>query len=856
MIKNKNLFLALAFGAALALMGGACSSGNNDNLGTEKDEDYNKTVVISEVMADNVATITDKNGKAYAWVEIENVSDDDVSLDDLSLLIKKDKNKDKKKSKKKDKAKKEDNDNRWYFPDIELEPGQRVVVLTGAGSKEASDKNDDDDQNKQIVANIELPRKNGHVVLLSSSGKALSEAKYTKLHADEALARNNDGSMASTCMPTPGFPNTKDGFEAFMKQQAKQRNSALQLWKVRSKGNAAAGEQWVVLKNTSSADINLKDYCLTNKADKLDRWHFADTKLAPGAFYTVKLMGKKKGGKSDQSANFKLGDSESVALTKGGKIVDGISAFGTPIGGARGRMESQPGLFFFADTTSAENGAKGYRYVASQPSVSKAAGVYDDKTMTVEIDGHGQKVRYTLDGSKPTSSSNIYNGPIKLSKSATVRCYAEGDAQSLHSEVLTSTYLLGEKHSLPVLHITIRNSDLYDPSNGIYVEGNGTPRYVTRGAGENEYKENLNANFMKNWAKPAHAEFFDGDDGFSVDCALKITGAGSRYLPKKSMSLKFDIQYGPSSVVYDFFATGKPIELQDIVLRSGSTDQVGVMMRDEFFTSLMGENSPSLLTQAFRPIAIYVNNEYWGLYYFREKVDNNFVARHLGVSNDDINIMCAENVERGSDKEYLSLLSYVRSQNMKTDNAFNYINQRVDLVNLIDQKIGEMYCGNTDIYNVREVQSPDKAGDRKWHFVFYDVDESWMVFKAMGFYLREDYSQGVGSQPVRFCNGLIDHMLSNPKFRQMFLERLSYHMHNTFSYNYITKKFDNIINAIKPEMPRNCKRWPDNMSYESWTKRVASFRKKFKDRGKEMLDGIRKELNVTKEENNKYFKGL
>jgi hypothetical protein len=57
-------------------------------------------------------------------------------------------------------------------------------------------------------------------------------------------------------------------------------------------------------------------------------------------------------------------------------------------------------------------------------------------------------------------------------------------------------------------------------------------------------------------------------------------------------------------------------------------------------------------------------------------------------------------------------------------------------------------------------------------------------------------------------------------------------------------------------MERNCKRWPDVLSYSSWERNVEKFRSLFKDRDKNMLNAIREELNITDEENKKYFGDL
>ena len=165
-----------------------------------------------------------------------------------------------------------------------------------------------------------------------------------------------------------------------------------------------------------------------------------------------------------------------------------------------------------------------------------------------------------------------------------------------------------------------------------------------------------------------------------------------------------------------------------------------------------------------------------------------------------------------------------------------------------------MYSNNVDVGNVRFVKSEDAKGDKKWHIVYYDFDLTWTANKSPNFFL----STSGGDLPpnVSTHNGMIMNLLKNKEFRQLFMERLSLHMHKTFSEKNATSVFDNIIATIKPEMARNCERWPNVMTYSKWEANVTKFREKFKDRPKNMLNDLRQFLSITDEEEKKYFADL
>lgn len=769
-------------------------------------------------MSSNHTGLLAKDGNLYDWIEIKNLSQEKESLSGYSLYYEGNSN-----NKEKDNKQKT-----WSFPDMEIHPGGRIVVFASKKNTQSI--------SSELHTNFKLSSSGGKLALLHDD-EVVSEIRYDSLDDDQCYRRLADGRYEKSNEPSPGFENTKSGYEEHITFLDKQRNNALLIWEIHPKGYKS-GKAWIEIKNTSEESVNLKDYCLATSPKNIQKWHFPSKELKSGEYFVVNC-------KQD---SFKIGKDCCVILSYKGKFIDGICAQRSPYGVSMGRIKGKSGFFFFTTPSKgSENTSPHYRFMAPLPTFSPIAGVYPTDTagINVTINSHGFKVHYTIDGSEPTSDSPTYKDTIRIEKTRTIRAYCEGDSSTLRSNIATSTYILGDSHTLPVVNVTIKPSDLYNYNTGIYEAGPGA---------SSEYPHH-GANYWKKWWKKAHIELYDGNGGFSEDCELAIFGGYSRTLAKKSFKIRFKDTVGPSSINYDLYATGSPIKVKKFILRSGSQDISGIMARDEFFTSLMHSTSPSLLIQAYRPVALYINGEYFGLYYIREKIDKDFVASHLNVSNKSISIVFSTNTaEEGSDKGYNELMSYVRSHNMSATEHFNYVKDRFDLDGLIDYKIGEYYSCNTDIGNVRYVHSDDPRGDKKWHIVFYDIDISWRDTKPSSHYLRST-GQETFASPSR-QNKLISELLKNKEFRQLFLERFSMHIHKTFNTEYVTTFFDKLIETIKPEMELNCKRWPHLMSYSDWCKHVEQFRAKLKSRSQTMVEDIRKELSVTPEENKKYFSDL
>lgn len=794
----------------------SCSNEKANGDGNAK----NNQLVINEIMASNRTGLMAEDGRVYDWIEIKNNSSESVSLAGYSLQVRKGK-KAKKKEQEEGPREGEESDGEdlgWKFPDMKLGPGECLVVF--ASKKDVSE------AGQELHTDFKLASKECSVRLLDDDGEVVSEVGYDDLDGDQCYRRTANGEYEKSYEATPGTENTEKGFEVYNALIDGQRESELLLWEMQTKGD----NPWVEVKNMTDSVIDLTDFSLVTKSGEVSVWNFPSRQLAAGATYVVDCLRE----------GIDMPGSESVALVKDGDFMDGACGKPAPYGATVGRVKGQKG-FFFLDTPTRgnENTGKFYRFIAPKPAFKTASGIYDrgDSVMSVLLDTHGYKARYTVDGNWPTAVSPAYKDTIEIDKTTVIRAYCEGDSSHMRSTTATGTYFLNENHKVAVVNIAVNESDLYDYNRGIYVEGPGA---------QAEFPHE-GANYWQTWWKNAHVEFYDGKDSFEADCGLAIFGGFSRTLDKKCFKIKFKDIYGPSNVKFDIFREGKPIKMKTLVFRSGSQDVYGVMARDEFFTSLMKSTCPTLLVQDYRPVALYVNAKYFGLYYVRDKIDKHFVSRHLGVSKDSVTITMNEM----ADRDYRQVINYERSHDVTKKETYDYVCERIDINSLIDWKLAEIYASKTDLGNARFARSTQSTGDNKWRAVLYDLDYSWSGLTKASLYLRPNDDPKSAAHNV-----LINDLLRNKDFRADFLKRLSMHLHKTFSPEYATSVFDNLMATIQPEMERNCKRWPQFMSYAAWQERVKAFRKQFKNRPKVMLNDLRKELAITPEEDKEYFSDI
>ena len=746
-------------------------------------------IMLNEILTSNKGNFN-INGEFLTYIEIKNTGDETINLSEYYLS---------------------DDINEpfsWKLPDIDLKGGEVYLFYTSGL----------DNQNNTDFT----PNKNSGTIILARKNKIVGQFNYTDVTGGYAYIKNN-GKFYEGINISPGYNNDIDGLKDFNDKIRKNPND-LMINEVMNSNNTYLAQNggnyydWIELYNNSDKTINLSDYSITTDVDNKTLYKLENKELKPGEYYILMASGETKYSNSKyKHANFKISPTESLYLYKDGEIIDSVFISNVPNEYSYGR-NSKGGYYYYKKPTPGKVNVTPITDIAYAPVFETKPGIYNDiDKLTVEINGSGT-IYYTLDGSEPTTNSKVYSSPLLLSKTTVVKAmvYEKGKQ---NSKVITSSYIINEDHTIPVLSISMPSSS---------------------------FQAILNAG-GSNLTLPAHAELFEEDGSFSIDCGLKLFGGQTRYIPKKSFALKFSSKYGESSLEYKVFENRDATNYKSLVIRSGSQDSAYSMMRDELATSIMDDYG-TVDVQAYKPVILYINGDYWGIYYLREKVDEDFIQNHYDVDGEKSNIIRIDNeVKYGSSSFYTKLLNYVATHDMSIDSNYEYVKTLLDVENYADYWIGELYTTNNDIVNMRYFNNTELENGRI-KMVFYDFD--YALYNYSIDYLKW-MTNPAGMGKYHYNNTILRGLLQNEEFRKLFLERASYNMKNVWTEENLMNRYNELYKMLEPEMERNQKRW--NQSMQTWYNECEYLKTYIKKRRSYMLSSIKSYFGLSSKEMEKYF---
>jgi len=407
----------------------------------------------------------------------------------------------------------------------------------------------------------------------------------------------------------------------------------------------------------------------------------------------------------------------------------------------------------------------------------------------------------------------LYVNPLQIASSTIVRARAY-EPGKLPSPIVTHSYLFDEGSALPVFSIVTDPDNLWDEDYGIYVLGDDhQPNYPYYGA-----------NFWQDWERPAHVEYWETGGALTLrqDIGIMIHGGTSRALPQKSLRLIAHGGYGESSLAHQFFPQLELGEFKYLVLRNAGNDWCKAHLRDGFLHEL--SRSYDLGQQAYRPAAVFLNGEYWGIQNMRERPEENYLAAHYGVDPDAVDLLKDRWIPvEGDPYDYLDMIAYIETHSLADSAHFAYIQTRMDTDLFALYIIFEIYHANTDwpYGNTRYWRARNPNG--YWRWMLKDLDLCLGLYDSvthntLAWALDES---GGGNNPP-WSTFLLRSLMENGVFQRDFINAYA----EILSTRLLPQSANSALNAtasvIAAEIPRHTDRW--SSSEAAWLEELDELR--------------------------------
>ena len=521
--------------------------------------------------------------------------------------------------------------------------------------------------------------------------------------------------------------------------------------------------------------------------------------------------------------NFKISSSgENLTLydDNGNKISE-LNITGLPADISMGISENNDIVHFSTPTPGSQNSSIYYQGSNLTNILFSSDGGSFTGEISLSLSGisGNEIIRYTLDASEPNENSLVYSEPIDINETTIVRARVF-EAGYIPSYTQSRAFIYNVNHTLPIISLITDPDNLFDNDDGIYVFGDS-------------YDQNyphFGANFWEDWERPIHFSLYQNNTNYEIgfNAGVKIFGGWSRGQAQRSLSIFARGKYGTSEINYNLFPQLDYSEFQSFILRNSGQDWLRTSVKDAALTSLL--KGTGLDYQSYRPVVAYINGEYWGIYNMREKVNEHFIASKHNLDSDDIDLLTNNSeLVHGSKDDYDDLINFVRYNDLSNNENYNYVKDRIDIDNYIIYQVSQIYFNNHDWpgNNIKYW----KHKDGKWKWIIYDTDFAFGSFPSWLGYNYNTLMFSLNPNGPNWPNPswstlLFRKMVENIEFRNEFINRYADELNSRFLPERFSNHIDSLINNIKIEIPSHFNRWKNhvqNWNYQDYVNDMKNF---------------------------------
>lgn len=599
-------------------------------------------------------------------------------------------------------------------------------------------------------------------------------------------------------------------------------------------------DDWIEIYNTTNAPINVAGYHLSDKETNPTKWSIPAGLTIPANGYKVIYCSDRNTVQGNEyHTNFRLTQTKNdeciILANATGTIIDSIKVIKrTQKNHAMARTTNGGTAWGVALTPTpgaSNNNVK--QYYAVKPSPSQAGGFYPAAiSVTLTTTEPNSVIRYTTDGSEPTAASTQYTAPISVATTRAIRAKTFSNNNNIPASFTeTNTYIIGTTHTMPTFCL------------------NG----------------NFNSLFNNGTDELQHAiEYYDtnGQLIFKSEGDMKGHGNDSWAFPQKGMRFYTRDEYGfTNNIEAQLFTTTPRDEFDVVILKASGSDNYpahsglqSAHIRDAFCQTLADKYNLNVDIRSYRPIVVYINGQYWGLYELRERVDSDYTDYYYDQPKGKVDMLAfwgGLQLDEGSDTAWVALYNFMMSNNLAVQTNYDYVAARFDPMSLIDYFILNTFTVNSDWLNWNTAWwRGTKDAGVPWRYHLWDMDNTFNLgqnytgLPTTGFEADPcDVEDLFPNDPEVPHTGMLNKMMENPGFRQLYINRYADLINTAFDCTSMITHLDSLAALLSPEMARHTQRWGGNVN--EWQQNINNIKTQINGRCAAISGGMVDCYNLT-----------
>ena len=468
------------------------------------------------------------------------------------------------------------------------------------------------------------------------------------------------------------------------------------------------------------------------------------------------------------STGFAFKEGDNLALYYGDNLADQMMLPEMQVSASYGRNAEDLNVFAYIAPTLGKGNDGAEIFLLDQPYASAPSGFYDDAFQLYIFAKEGQNVYYTLDGTEPTLESKPYTNPITITNvsgnknvysaiaetsvidgipstdvdKCVVLRFAVIDEEGKKGPEKTDNYFVGYAtkaayKDIPTLVLITNPENMFDYFSGNYLLGEAYEDAMARtgNTGVND------ADYYKGWVAYGVYEYYENNKTISGKGNMSFTVVRDDAVEYSQKSLKVTIGDSKGlgcSSVSEYLHQGS----NTFILDASGYDNT-YKLRDLLVNELASETS--VLMKNIKPVAVFIDGEYWGIYCMQDYYDKEYISAMTGIDVKNIALADTDEQNKTDEKDidlFSELYDFVTRHDLTVPNNYNKVLKMMDIQSYIDCYCTHIYIGDSAYPEANDyvwrsyVTGSAELEDAKWRWAFGNADVSMKISKLTNFSLN------------------------------------------------------------------------------------------------------------------------